>query len=163
MSNHLFDAIEKAIPDRNKTLIGLSDGRKISYGELFALVEKLSGHLARSGIVPGDRVAAQVEKSWQNLALYLATVRAGAAYLPLNTAYPLAELEYFLGDSKPSFVVVQPANLEGVKGLCEKIGKIKVESLGTSGDGTLLEAAANAPKGPVAARGSDDLAAILYT
>lgn len=163
MSNHLFDAIEKAIPDRGKILIELADGKTLSYGEVFALAETIASHLTRSGVVPGDRVAAQVDKSWQNLALYLGTVRAGAVYLPLNTAYPLAELEYFLGDSKPSFVVVQPANLEGVRKLCEKIGKMKVESLGKSGDGTLLEAAADAPKAPAAARGPDDLAAILYT
>lgn len=163
MSNHLFDAIEKAIPDRDKILIELADGKTLSYGEVFALAETIASHLIRSGVVPGDRVAAQVDKSWQNLALYLGTVRAGAVYLPLNTAYPLAELEYFLGDSKPSFVVVQPGNLEGVRKLCEKIGKIKVESLGASGNGTLLEAAADAPEMPVAARGPDDLAAILYT
>ena len=163
MSNHLFDAIEKAIPDRNKTLIGLSDGREISFGELFALVEKLSGHLARSGVVPGDRVAAQIEKSWQNLALYLATVRAGAAYLPLNTAYPLAELEYFLGDAQPSFVVVQPAKENDVSQLCAMIGKATVQSLGANGEGSLLKAAADAASNPVAPRGPDDLAAILYT
>jgi malonyl-CoA/methylmalonyl-CoA synthetase len=126
MSNHLYDAIEKAIPDRNKTLIELSDGKKISYGELFALVETLAGHLIRSGVAPGDRVAAQVEKSWQNLALYLATVRAGAAYLPLNTAYPLAELEYFLNDAQPSFVAVQPAKEKDICALCAGIGKATV-------------------------------------
>lgn len=163
MSNHLYDAIEKAIPNRDKALIELADGRKISYGEMFALIEKLAGHLVRSGVVPGDRVAVQVDKSWQNLALYLACVRVGAAYLPLNTAYPLAEIEYFLGDAQPSFVVVQPKNEAGVRALCGKIGKAKVESLGQDGEGSLLQAAADAPSVPVVARGPDDLAAILYT
>ncbi|HVT54527.1 MAG TPA: malonyl-CoA synthase [Xanthobacteraceae bacterium] len=163
MSNHLYDTIEKAIPDRNKTLIELSDGKKISYGELFALVEKLAGYLIRSGVVAGDRVAVQVEKSWQNLALYLATVRAGAAYLPLNTAYPLAELEYFLNDAQPSFVVVQPAKEKDICALCANIGKATVQSLGANGDGSLLAAAADAPSAPVIPRGPDDLAAILYT
>jgi malonyl-CoA/methylmalonyl-CoA synthetase len=163
MSNHLYDAIVKAIPSRDKTLLELADGRTISYGEMFALVEKLAGHLVRSGVVAGDRVAVQADKSWQGLALYLATVRAGAAYLPLNTAYTLAELEYFLSDAEPSFVVVQPANEEKVATLCAKMGKAVVQSLGGNGEGSLLSAAANAPAAPVVARGADDLAAILYT
>jgi malonyl-CoA/methylmalonyl-CoA synthetase len=163
MSNHLYDAITKAIPSRDKTLLELADGKTISYGEMFALVEKLAGHLVRSGVAPGDRVAVQADKSWQGLALYLATVRAGAAYLPLNTAYTLAELEYFLSDAEPSFVVVQPANEEKVATLCAKMGRAVVQSLGGNGEGSLLPAAANAPAAPVAARGADDLAAILYT
>lgn len=163
MSNHLYDAITKAIPSRDKTLIELADGKTISYGEMFAFVEKLAGHLVRSGVVAGDRVAVQADKSWQGLALYLATVRAGAAYLPLNTAYTLAELEYFLSDAEPSFVVVQPANEEKVATLCAKMGKAVVQSLGGNGEGSLLAAAANAPAAPVVARGADDLAAILYT
>ncbi|HWK86001.1 MAG TPA: malonyl-CoA synthase [Xanthobacteraceae bacterium] len=163
MSNHLYDAITKAIPSRDKTLLELADGKTISYGEMFALVEKLAGHLVRSGVAPGDRVAVQADKSWQGLALYLATVRAGAAYLPLNTAYTLAELEYFLSDAEPSFVVVQPANEEKVATLCAKMGRAAVQSLGGNGEGSLLPAAANAPAAPVAARGADDLAAILYT
>jgi malonyl-CoA/methylmalonyl-CoA synthetase len=90
-------------------------------------------------------------------------VRAGAAYLPLNTAYPLAELEYFLGDAQPSFVVVQPAKENEVSQLCANIGKATVQSLGTNGEGSLLAAAADAPSVPVVPRGPDDLAAILYT
>ena len=163
MSNHLYGAIEAAIPNRLKTLIELPDGARVSYGEVFDLAGKLAGHLIRRGVVPGDRVAVQVEKSWQNLALYLACVRAGAAYLPLNTAYPLAELEYFLGDAEPRFVVVRPESEDGVCKLCLKIGKATVESLGPNGEGNLLEAAADAEPAAAVSRGADDLAAILYT
>jgi malonyl-CoA/methylmalonyl-CoA synthetase len=163
MSNHLYDAIERAIPDRNKTLIELASGAKISYGEVFALVEKLANHLVRSGVAAGDRVAVQVDKSWQNMALYLATIRAGAAYLPLNTAYPLAELEYFLGDARPSFVVVRPELKKDVEALCRAIGKATIESLGANGEGTLLAAAEGAPHSPPRPCSAQDLAAILYT
>ncbi len=163
MSNHLYGAIEAANPDRRRTLIELADGARVSYGEVFDLAAKLAGHLIRRGVVPGDRVAVQVEKSWQNLALYLACLRAGAVYLPLNTAYPLAELEYFLGDAQPTFVVVRPESEDGVSKLCLKIGKARVESLGVSGEGYLLEAAADAKPSPAVSRGPDDLAAILYT
>jgi len=163
MSNHLYSAIEAANPDRKKPLIELADGTRLSYGEAFSLTERLAGHLIRRGVKPGDRVAVQVEKSWQNLALYLACIRAGAVYLPLNTAYPLAELEYFLSDAQPSFVVVQPANETGVRTLCQKIGHAAVESLDQNGEGTLLSAASDAPTAEIVARGPGDLAAILYT
>jgi malonyl-CoA/methylmalonyl-CoA synthetase len=163
MSNHLYSAIEAANADLKKVLIKLADGKHLSYGEVFSLAEKLASHLIRSGVVPGDRIAVQVEKSWQNLALYLACVRSGAVYLPLNTAYPLAELEYFLGDAQPSFIVVQPASEAGVRALYQKIGKATVESLGQNGDGTLLAAAADAPSTKIVSREADDLAAILYT
>jgi malonyl-CoA/methylmalonyl-CoA synthetase len=163
MSNWLYGAIEAAIPDRQKALIELSGGARISYGEVFDLAGKLAGHLIRRGVVPGDRVAVQVEKSWQNLALYLACLRAGAVFLPLNTAYPLAELEYFLGDAEPAFVVVAPQNEDGVCKLCARIGKATVESLGANGEGSLPKAAADAKPAPAVSRGPDDLAAILYT
>jgi malonyl-CoA/methylmalonyl-CoA synthetase len=163
MSNHLFDALAASASNRGKTLIELIDGKTISYGEMFDFVEELASHLARSGVTPGDRVAVQVEKSWQNLALYLACVRAGAVFLPLNTAYQLAELEYFIGDAEPSLVVCRPENEPALRALCAKLGPAKVESLGTNGDGSLLKAAAGAPPAPVVPRGPDDLGAILYT
>ncbi len=163
MSNHFYDALFGAIPSREKTAIELADGKQISYGGLYYLVETLSGHLVRSGVKPGDRVAAQIEKSWQGLALYLAALRAGAAFLPLNTAYPLPELEYFLGDAEPSFVVCRPEIEKDVRDLCAKLGKAHVESLGVNADGTLLKNAEGAPVSLPAARGPDDLAAILYT
>jgi malonyl-CoA/methylmalonyl-CoA synthetase len=160
--NHLFDALAAAASPA-KTLIELPDGKTVSYGEVFALAEKISSHLLVRGVVPGDRVAVQVEKSWQNLALYLGVVRAGGVYLPLNTAYPLAELEYFLGDAEPRAVVCRPENKSGVGALADKLKIKAVETLGTGGDGSLLANAAKAaPAGP-AARAAGDLAAILYT
>ena len=163
MSNHLYDALATSASNRGKALIELADGKRVSYGEMFDLVERLASHLVRRGVVPGDRVAVQVEKSWQNLALYLACLRAGAIFLPLNTAYQLAEIDYFLGDAEPSFVVCRPESEKSVLAMCEELGKATVESLGTVGDGSLLKAAADAPIVPAAARGPDDLAAILYT
>jgi acyl-CoA synthetase (AMP-forming)/AMP-acid ligase II len=162
-TNHLFSALEAAIPSREKTLIELPDGKTLSYAEVFGLAGKISAHLVRCGVVPGDRVAVQVEKSWQNLALYLGVVRAGGVYLPLNTAYPLAELEYFLGDAEPRVVICKPEAENGVKALAAKLKIATVETLGVNGDGSLLANAKDAvPTAPVA-RGAKDLAAILYT
>ena len=72
--------------------------------------------LVARGVKPGDRVAAQAEKSVAALVLYLATVRAGAVYLPLNTAYTLHELDYFIGDAEPKLVVCDPAKARGHRG-----------------------------------------------
>jgi malonyl-CoA/methylmalonyl-CoA synthetase len=95
--------------------------------------------------------------------LYLATVRAGAIYLPLNTAYTLNELEYFLTDAEPSLVVCDPAKAEGIGAIAAKVGA-GVETLGADGRGTLTDGAASADADfPTATRADDDLAAILYT
>ena len=88
-------------------------GETISYADLVALSGRFANVLVARGVKPGDRVAVQVEKSVPALVLYLATVRAGAVYLPLNTAYTLAELEYFIGDAEPSLVVCDPAKRAG--------------------------------------------------
>ena len=86
-----------------------SDGRRLSYADMQALVERLVDALLALEVDAGDRVVAQVEKSPEAVALYLACLSVGAAFVPLNTAYTLAELEYFLGDAAPSLAVVRPA------------------------------------------------------
>src|SRR4029450_5143981 len=97
-------------------------GETVSYADLIALSGRLANVLAARGVKPGDRVAVQVEKSVPALVLYLATVRAGAAYLPLNTAYTLAELEYFIGDAEPRLVVCDPSRREGIAAIAKKVG-----------------------------------------
>src|SRR5262249_36907615 len=119
--------------------------------------------LVSRGVKPGDRVAAQTEKSVEGLVLYLATVRAGAVYLPLNTAYTLNELDYFITDAEPSLVVCDPSKPEGIATISPKV-KAKVETLDAGGKGSLTDAAAGAkPEFATIVRGNDDLAAILYT
>ncbi len=92
--------------------------------------------LADLGVEPGDRVAAQIDKSPDAIMLALACFRAGAALLPLNTAYTLAELEYFLGDAEPALTLCRPPMLEAVRALADKLTLRAVESLGDHGDGT---------------------------
>ena len=82
----------------------------------------------------------------RRLVLYLATVRAGAVYLPLNTAYTLNELEYFIADAEPSLVVCDPSKAEGIGAIAAKVGA-KVETLGADGKGSLTDAAAKARRG----------------
>ena len=124
---------------------------------------QMANVLVASGVKPGDRVAAQTEKSVPGLVLYLAAVRAGAVYLPLNTAYTLNELEYFIGDAEPSLVVCDPSKAEGIGAIAAKVGA-RVETLGADGKGSLTDAAAEASaEFATVARADDDLAAILYT
>jgi malonyl-CoA/methylmalonyl-CoA synthetase len=119
--------------------------------------------LVARGVKPGDRVAVQVEKSVANIVLYLGTVRAGAVYLPLNTAYTLNELDYFIGDAEPSLVVCDPAKAEGLAPIAAKV-KARVETLGADGKGSLTEAAEKASSEfATISRANEDLAAILYT
>src|SRR5215218_6348866 len=163
MNANLFDRLERSIVEPTKTAIVTPAGEAISYADLTALSGRLANVLAARGVKPGDRVAVQVEKSVPALVLYLATVRAGAVYLPLNTAYTLAELEYFIRDAEPSLVVCDPGKRDGVTQLAAKVGA-SVETLDARGQGTLTGAADVAPEAfETVQRVGDDLAAILYT
>jgi malonyl-CoA/methylmalonyl-CoA synthetase len=160
---NLFSRLFSRLDDPNRLAIETHDGERITYGDLIARAGQFANVLVERGVKPGDRVAAQVEKSVANLVLYLATVRAGAVYLPLNTAYTLNELDYFITDAEPSLVVCDPVKAEGIKAIAAKVGA-KVETLDSHGKGSLTEAAAKARADfATVPRGNDDLAAILYT
>ena len=136
----------------------------ITYADMLARSAQIANVLVARGVKPGDRVAAQVEKTPENLLLYLATLRAGAVYLPLNTAYTLAELDYFIGDAEPSLIVCDPGKHAGLAEIAGKRGVRAVETLDASGKGTLTDAAATASTDfSDVAREDADLAAILYT
>jgi malonyl-CoA/methylmalonyl-CoA synthetase len=157
--SRLFDGVE----DLNRLAIETIDGQHISYGDLVARAGQMANVLVERGVKPGDRVAAQTDKSVPGLVLYLATVRAGAVYLPLNTAYTLNELEYFITDAEPSLVVCDPSKAQGIGVIAAKVGA-KVETLDANGKGSLTDAAVKAkPDFVTVARADDDLAAILYT
>lgn len=159
---NLFSRLFDGLTDPGKLAIE-TDGRRISYGDLIALSGQMANFIVSRGIKPGDRVAAQTEKSVPALVLYLACVRAGAVYLPLNTAYTLNELEYFLSDAEPSLVVCDPSKAEGIGAIAAKINA-KVDTLDANGKGSLTDGAARASaEFATVARTGDDLAAILYT
>jgi malonyl-CoA/methylmalonyl-CoA synthetase len=160
---NLFSRLFDDLDDASRLAIETPEGRHVSYGDLIAFAGRMANVLVAHGVKPGDRVAAQTEKSVAGLVLYLATVRAGAVYLPLNTAYTLHELDYFITDSEPALVVCDPSKAEGIAAIGAKVGA-KVATLGADGKGSLTEAAAKAePDFATVARGNDDLAAILYT
>jgi malonyl-CoA/methylmalonyl-CoA synthetase len=126
---------------------------------------KLAAALASRGVVAGDRVAVQVDKSAENIALYIACLRIGAALVPLNTAYKPAELEYFLSDSEPRLFIERPEDNQIAAAVAARAGVSCVETLGVAADGTLMDLArGKSPTDFSAFDGSaDELATILYT
>ena len=91
MSDSLFDLIRRSIRSADALFLETADGRRLTYGDMLTLSGRIANTLVLRGVEPGDRVAVQVEKTAENLLLYLATLRVGGVYLPLNTAYTLAE------------------------------------------------------------------------
>ena len=163
MSNHLFDAIRASAKTGEAVFIETTDGRRWTYGDALSLSGQIANAIDTLGVRPGDRVAVQLDKSPLALMLYLACVRCGAVYLPLNTAYTLAELEYFIGDAEPRLVVVSPKSKSDVSMVAQRYGAI-VETLDVNGSGSLMELANDEGVDFIdATRAPDDLAAILYT
>jgi len=137
------------------------DGRVVRYGDLGAETGRLAKALAACGVKPGDRVLAQVEKSPTALLLYLAALRAGAVWLPLNTGYTREEAAYFVGDAEPALIVCDPAARAAYAAMA---GSARVETLDAEGQGSLAElAAAQRSAFDTVPAAPDDLAAILYT
>jgi malonyl-CoA/methylmalonyl-CoA synthetase len=164
MSANFFSIVEPAFTHAARPFIERPDGSVLSYGAALGATGRLANALAAMGVKPGDRVAVQVEKSPEAILLYLACCRAGAVFLPLNTAYTQAELEYFIGDAEPTVVVCTPARLATIEPMARKLGVPRVETLGTAGDGSIMNAATGQPDSfKTVARSEGDLAALLYT
>jgi malonyl-CoA/methylmalonyl-CoA synthetase len=135
-----------------------------TWSDLDQATGKLASLLASLGLSPGARIAVQVEKSPEALLLYLACLRAGFVYLPLNTAYREAEMDYFVGNAEPEVVVCTLGNQAWIAALAARHGVAHVFTLGEDREGSLLRAAAGCPSSfRTVARKPGDLAAILYT
>jgi malonyl-CoA/methylmalonyl-CoA synthetase len=138
----------------------LPAGAVLTYRGAAGRVAQLANAFAELGVRPGDRLAVQAEKSVDCLLTWLAALQVGAVYLPLNTAYTAGEVGYFLGDAQPALFVCRPEDRDGLAAGWTA----PIVTLGADGGGSLAEAADALPsKAPVHARGSEDLAAILYT
>ncbi|MBV7454011.1 malonyl-CoA synthase [Acidovorax sp. sif1233] len=170
MSQHnLFSALRAAFPsDLGSTAVETTapDGTPLHYSwaDLDHASARIANLLASLKLPEGSRVAVQVEKSVEAMLLYLATLRAGYVFLPLNTAYQSAEIEYFIGNAEPAVVVCSPGNFGWVSKIAFTLGTQHVFTLGDDRTGSLLERAAHHGDShtPVQ-RAADDLAAILYT
>ena len=152
-------AIEAIDPARPDVAPGLYTWRDLERGT--AMIANL---LASLDLPAGSRVAVQTEKSVETLMLYLAVLRAGYVYLPLNTAYQAAEIEYFVGNAEPAVVVCSSRNFGWVSKIAFRAGTGHVFTLDDDRSGSLLaRAATHSDRHAPAQRQADDLAAILYT
>jgi malonyl-CoA/methylmalonyl-CoA synthetase len=163
MANVLYDALFAPHQGNAKPFLFLEDGSTLSYDAFVRLAARIAHVLHDHGIKPGDRVAVQVKKSAEALALYAASIQAGAIFLPLNTAYTPSEVEYFVGNAEPRLVVCDGASQDALRPIAEKAGA-RLLTLNGDGSGSLSEEAANkADRFDTVARAGDDLAAFLYT
>ena len=166
MTQHnLFAALRAAFPaDLDQTAIETDHGLTYSWRDLEQGSAMLANLLQSLGLPEGARVAVQVEKSVEAMMLYLATLRAGFVFLPLNSAYQSAEIAYFIGNAEPAVVVCSRANFGWVSKIAFKAGTQNVFTLDDDRTGSLLARAAHCSDQHAAvARQPDDLAAILYT
>ncbi|MEP3046481.1 MAG: malonyl-CoA synthase [Roseibium sp.] len=163
MSNYLFDVLTAFIPDHDKVFLKKLNGSHMTYGDVLARSAQYAGALIKLGVKPGDRVAVQVQKTPDALMLYLGTIRAGAVFLPLNTAYTASEIEYFIGDAEPTVFVCDSENADALAGIAQRAGA-KLQTLDAVGQGTMRQLADGMPTVlEDRAREPEDLAAILYT
>lgn len=164
-NRNLFAALRAAFPrDLDAIAVETDTGLAYSWRDLDRATAMLANLLQSLGLEEGARIAVQVEKSVEAMLLYLATLRAGYVFLPLNTAYQKAEIEYFVGNAEPAVVVCTPANFGWVSKIAFQAGTHHVFTLGDDRTGSLLQrAGVQRDRHEPVARADDDLAAILYT
>jgi malonyl-CoA/methylmalonyl-CoA synthetase len=163
MPNPLYDALFRPHEGSGKTFLILRDGREMSYANFLAMAARFSNVLAEDGVAAGDRVALQAKKSPEALAVYAACVAMGTVFLPLNTAYTPAEVEYFVGDSGAKLLIADSVSEAVLAPLAAAAGA-KLLTLNGDGSGSLAEASRGKPERlDVVDRGASDLAALLYT
>ncbi|MBO0333817.1 malonyl-CoA synthase [Sneathiella sp. CAU 1612] len=164
-NKNLYSLFESRFP-ANRTDIAF-EGPEIptySFQDVTDGAARMAHLLSSSGATPGDRVAVQVGKTVEAVILYLACLRAGLVYLPLNTAYKSAEIEYFITDAEPAVVVCDPASFSEISEIASKAGVKSVFTLDNDGKGSLMDASAeHSTEFSTVERAGDDLAAILYT
>ncbi|RZL96782.1 MAG: malonyl-CoA synthase [Variovorax sp.] len=162
---NLFAALRTAFPaNLDGIAVETDDGLFYSWRDLDRASAMIANLLDALGLEKGARIAVQVEKSVEAMMLYLATLRAGYVFLPLNTAYREGEMSYFIGNAEPAVLVCSSANAPWLLPLASAAGTPHVFTLDDNRAGTLLEVAAQcSDRHTVAHKAEDDLAAILYT
>jgi len=161
--NPLYDRLFGRHAGSDAPFLYLPGERVLSYADFLAMAARFAHVLTAAGIAPGDRVAAQVDKSPEALALYAACAQAGVVFLPLNTAYTVDELSYFIEDSGARMVVCDPAGEGGLAPLTDRLGAVLLTLDGAGGGSLAARAAGMEADFPTVAREADDLAAFLYT
>ena len=162
MSNHLFDILFDQKPGQ-AVFIELTDGRRWSYDDILSETARVANALVAAGVQPGDRVAAQIDKSVSAIALYLGTIRAGAVFLPLNTAYTAVEVEYFINDAEPTVFVGRSSTETALRPIAEGNGA-RFETLSVDDSGSWSQLVMDSSREfKTVSRDEHDLAGLLYT
>ena len=164
-NNNFFELIQQQILESSqKTFLELHDSHLISFADVNRLSAQLANKLNELGLQPGDRITAQVDKSAQAVLLYLACIRAGLIFHPLNTAYTLKELDYFLEDAQPTLFVCGSKRADEATELTGKHKIQLVETLEANGTGTLCEDIADYDEHfETVVRDGNDTALLIYT
>lgn len=158
---HLFQAAASQVGSR--PMLVDSGAVRLRYSEMDSVTGRMAQKLRDAGARAGDRIVVQVEKSIAAVVLYLAALRAGIVFVPLNTAYTRDEVAYFLEDAEPSILVCDSQWRAGLAGVAEAAGVGSVLTLDADDRGELTDGLSAGSSCPVEPRGSDDLACILYT
>lgn len=161
---NIFSLFQSRFP-KDTSAVFLQHNRGVTtFAQLEEMTARYSGVLKAHGLQKGDRVVVQVQKSPEAVMLYLACLRAGAIYIPLNTAYTMAEVGYFVGDAQPRIIVCDPVSQEEFVEAFADDGSINILTMDKNGVGSISEQAmAGDADLSVADCNADDLAAILYT
>ncbi|MEP4196857.1 MAG: malonyl-CoA synthase [Aliishimia sp.] len=163
MTNPLYDTLFGQHSGKDTVFLHLQDGQTVTHRAFLATAAQYAGLFGTLGLAPGDRVAVQIAKSAQALAVYAACVQAGLVFLPLNTAYTADEVSYFVENSGARIVLCDPKRADGLAPIAHACGAI-LETMGEDGTGSFADKAAGMPaRFETVARGEDDLAAFLYT
>lgn len=163
--NHLYRQLTRTLrAGQDSVFARLPGGREIPYSEFFDGALRMAQVLRELGVEPGDRVAAQTEKSIEALQLYVGSVAAGSVFLPLNPASTEAEVAHFIQDAQPAAFVCDPSREGAAGAAASAAGARNILTMDGQGQGTLIERLPKA-SGSFAPepRGPGDLAAILYT
>ncbi|WP_370213351.1 malonyl-CoA synthase [Roseovarius sp.] len=163
MANPLYDRLFGAHAGKDTPFLHLPDGTVLTHSAFLAKVAQIAHAMTALGLKPGDRVAAQIAKSPEALALYGACVQAGLVFLPLNTAYTVDELTYFIDNSGAALIVCDAKSEATLAPVAAKLGA-QVVTRNADGSGSLSDRAAGHPESfDTVARSDEDLAAFLYT
>ncbi|MBD3677584.1 MAG: malonyl-CoA synthase [Rhodobacteraceae bacterium] len=163
MTNPLYDTLFGRHAGKDTPFLILNDGTTVTHAQFLARAAQFAGEITALGLQPGDRLAAQIGKSPDALAVYAACAQAGVVFLPLNTGYKPAEIAYFVENSGAKLFLCDPASEAAMTPVAEAAGTT-LRTLGSEGDGSFAEAASARPESfQTVDRDGDDLAAFLYT
>lgn len=163
MTNPIHDALIARHRGNEAPFLLLTGGAVVSHADFAMLVGRIASVLRDHSVAAGDRVAVQAAKTPETLALFFGCAQIGAVFLPLNTAYTLDEVGFFLGDATPRLCVCDPTQESDIAALLEATGG-KTLSIAADRSGSFADAIAAArPLLSVENRWPADQAALLYT